>query len=70
MYSIQHKDVLGNVFIDKVQVFQADTPSRNPCVVLHLSKPQLPVEQQKREGAKMNVEMVKVIEVGALRAKL
>ncbi|KAH6621762.1 hypothetical protein C7974DRAFT_315357 [Boeremia exigua] len=62
---IQHKDVLGNMFIDKVQVFRANTASRNPCIVLHLAKPRA-LEQ--REVAKTRiVERVKVVEV---RAKL
>ncbi|KAJ8116551.1 hypothetical protein OPT61_g2044 [Boeremia exigua] len=65
---IQHKDILGNMFIDKVQVFQADNASRNPCIVIHLSKPQAPDENQQREGGKIvEVERVKVIE---MRAKL
>ncbi|KAJ4361728.1 hypothetical protein N0V95_001621 [Ascochyta clinopodiicola] len=67
---ISHKDVLGNLFIDKVQVFQADTASRNPCIVMHLSKPAANVKRQSQDGEHLAVEVVKVVEVPALRAKL
>lgn len=59
------------MFIDKVQVFQGDTDSRSPCVVMHLSKPRAQDESpQRRSVEAMEVEVVKVIEVRPLRAKL
>ncbi|KAF9697859.1 hypothetical protein EKO04_004021 [Ascochyta lentis] len=67
---ISHKDVLGNMFIDKVQVFQADTASRNPCIVMHLSKPTAQDSRQPQDGDRKIVEVVKVVEVHSLRAKL
>ena len=68
---ITHKDILGSMFINKVQVFQADTASRNPCVVMHLSKAREKNENQRRDGAQaVEVEVVKVVEVQSLRAKL
>lgn len=69
--SVQHKDVLGNMFIDKVQVFKAATGPRNPCIVMHLSKPQVSDEKKQRRKAKeMQVQVVKMIETQPLRAKL
>ncbi|KAF2133738.1 hypothetical protein P153DRAFT_372328 [Dothidotthia symphoricarpi CBS 119687] len=50
---IQHKDVLGNMFIDKVQVFHGDTTHQNPCIVMHLSKPR--VDNVGVEGRKDSV---------------
>ncbi|CAO2650181.1 Nn.00g014730.m01.CDS01 [Neocucurbitaria sp. VM-36] len=38
-FLIQHKDRLGNMFIDKLQVFHGDTLHKNPCIVMHLSQP-------------------------------
>ena len=68
---VEHKDVLGNMFIDKVQVFQSDTASRNPSIVMHLSKPLAPDRIQRRgDGWSVDVEVVKVVELHPLRAKL
>ncbi|KAJ4986998.1 auxin efflux carrier superfamily [Stagonosporopsis vannaccii] len=68
---IQHKDILGNMFIDKVQVFRANNASRNPCIVMHLAKPRAQNEKAQRKGAEIGeVEVVKVLDVQPLRAKL
>jgi hypothetical protein len=63
---VQHKDILGNMFIDKVQVFQADTASRNPCIVMYLSKPKGEDKEQQRGSD----EAVAIARAHALRAKL
>lgn len=59
------------MFIDKVQVFQSDTASRNPSIVMHLSKPLAPNQTEQRDdGRSVKVELVKVVELHSLRAKL
>ena len=57
------------MFIDKVQVFQSDTASRSPCIVMHLSKPEIQIEQRSHIRT-AEIEVVKVVEVHSLRAKL
>lgn len=70
-FLIEHKDVLGDMFIDKVQVFQSDTAARNPSIVLHLSRPQTPEQFQQRDNDRaVVVEVVKTVELHPLRAKL
>ncbi|KAF1931141.1 uncharacterized protein M421DRAFT_57104 [Didymella exigua CBS 183.55] len=67
----EHKDVLGNMFVDKVQVFQSDTTSRNPSIVMHLLQPRARRKIQQRDGNKMiAVEVVEVMELHPLWAKL
>lgn len=59
------------MFIDEVQVFQSDTASRNPSIVMHLSKPLAPNQTEQRgDGRSVEVEVVKVVEPHSLRAKL
>ncbi|KAF3035315.1 hypothetical protein E8E12_004640 [Didymella heteroderae] len=66
----EHKDVLGNMVIDKVQVFQSDIASRNPSIVMHLWQPQTSNQKQQRSDDRTVVEVVKVVESHPLRAKL
>jgi hypothetical protein len=55
--------------MNRVQVFQADTASRNPCIVMHLSKPKTRNEEW-RQARTLDIEVVKVVDVHLLRAKL
>ena len=57
------------MFIDKVQVFQADTASRNPCIVMHLSKPKA-LDGKRSHARALEVEVVKIVEAHSMRAKL
>jgi hypothetical protein len=36
---IQHKAQLGNMFIDKIQVFRGETKAELPCILMHLRQP-------------------------------
>lgn len=58
------------MFIDKVQVFQSDTASRNPSVVMHLAKTNTQHKEKRQTGGYEETEVVKVVEVRSLRAKL
>lgn len=70
-FLIEHKDILGDMFIDKVQVFQSDTAARNPSIVLHLSQPQIPEQVRQPDNARaVDVEVVKTLKLHPLRAKL
>lgn len=67
----EHKDVLGTVYIDKVQVFQSDTAARNPSIVMHLSQLQAPDQvQQRNENRALVMEVVETVELHLVRAKL
>jgi hypothetical protein len=41
-FLIQHKEQLGNMFIDKIQVFQGETKAELPCILVHVSQPMAP----------------------------
>ncbi|KAH7093465.1 hypothetical protein FB567DRAFT_609962 [Paraphoma chrysanthemicola] len=38
-FLIQHKAELGNMFIDKIQVFKGETKNGEPCILMHLRQP-------------------------------
>lgn len=38
------------MFIDKVQVFESDTASRNPSLVVHISKPKVQDKKLPRDS--------------------
>lgn len=59
------------MFIDKIQIFRANNASRNPCIVMHLAKPHAQDGKPQRSSIEAKeVEVVKVVEVQPLRAKL
>ncbi|KAF3036755.1 hypothetical protein E8E11_002170 [Didymella keratinophila] len=67
----EQKDILGNMFIDKMQVFQSDTAAHNPSIVMYLSQPQAPDRvQQRNDDKSVVVEVVKTVELHPLWAKL
>jgi hypothetical protein len=41
-FLVQHKEQLGNMFIDKIQVFQGETKAELPCILVHVSQPLTP----------------------------
>ena len=61
-FLVQHKDRLGNMYIDRLQVFHGETPHKNPCVVMHVAQPRPP--GLRREGKK------EVVRTHVVRAKL
>jgi hypothetical protein len=59
------------MFIDKVQVFQSNTASRKPSIVMRLSQSRIPT--QTRQGSSNRVivvGVVKVVELHPLWVKL
>ncbi|KAL6707314.1 hypothetical protein ACN47E_004302 [Coniothyrium glycines] len=48
---IQHKDRLGDMLIDRVQIFHGETTHQNPCVVMHVAQLQSQVEVGPRDVA-------------------
>jgi hypothetical protein len=58
------------MFINKVQVFQADTASRNPCIVMHLAKPDAQSEGQQIAKNQARAITKVHVEEHVLRAKL
>jgi hypothetical protein len=36
---MQHKVELGNLFIERIQVFQGETKAELPCILVHASQP-------------------------------
>ncbi|KAF1848988.1 uncharacterized protein K460DRAFT_375732 [Cucurbitaria berberidis CBS 394.84] len=63
-FLIQHKYRLGNMFIDKLQIFHGDTLHKNPCIVMHLSQPTAGAEVERRYEGK------NVLRVHKVRSKL
>lgn len=43
-FLIQHKKDLGNMFIDKIQVFSGETAHDKPCILMHVSRQMAPNE--------------------------
>jgi hypothetical protein len=41
-FLIQHKEQLGNMFIDKIQVFQGETKAELPCILVHVKQQAAP----------------------------
>jgi hypothetical protein len=41
-FLIQHKEQLGNMFIDKIQVFRGETKAELPCILVHVKQPLAP----------------------------
>lgn len=62
---IQHKAQLGNMFIEKIQVFMGETKAEFPCILVHVSKPlAAAAEADKRDESK------RMLREHILRAKL
>jgi hypothetical protein len=38
-FLIQHKAELGNMYLDKIQVFQGETKAELPCILIHVKQP-------------------------------
>jgi hypothetical protein len=65
-FLIQHKEQLGNMFIEKIQVFQGETKAELPCILVH-------VKQQAAPSADVHVEQRdknNILRVHKLRANL
>jgi hypothetical protein len=64
-FLIQHKMELGNMFIDKIQVFMGETDAELPCILAH-------VKQPLGQGAEVerNEERTGSVRVHTFRAKL
>jgi hypothetical protein len=64
-FLIQHKRELGNMFIDRIQVFMGETKAELPCILMHVSQP---LDQS--AGVERREEREELLRVHTFRAKL
>jgi hypothetical protein len=65
-FLIQHKEQLGNKFIDKIQVFRGETKAELPCILVHVRQPLGPSAEVGTERRDKN----NVLRVHTFRANL
>jgi len=49
-FLIQHKAELGNMYLDKIQVFQGETKAELPCILIHVKQPLSQGTEVERRG--------------------